>query len=74
MKRATTTNTNSQSILLQPIQGTASSQPTSSRLLTLAVVHEDDVRSRAYLLYVERGYEPGHAAEDWLQAEAQLRT
>jgi hypothetical protein len=69
MKRATTTNTNSQSILPQPIQGTASSQ-----LLTLAVVHEDDVRSRAYLLYVERGYEPGHAAEDWLQAEAQLRT
>ena len=31
------------------------------------------IRQRAYELYLERGSEDGHAAEDWLRAEAEVR-
>ena len=31
------------------------------------------IRQRAYELYLERGGEDGHAAEDWLRAEAEVR-
>ena len=30
---------------------------------------EDQIRGRAYELYVERGSQPGDAVGDWLQAE-----
>jgi Protein of unknown function (DUF2934) len=33
---------------------------------------EQAIRQRAYELYIERGRVPGHALEDWLQAEAEL--
>lgn len=33
---------------------------------------EDRVRVRAYELYEQRGKAPGHAVDDWLQAEAEL--
>jgi len=32
----------------------------------------DQIRVRAYELYLERGREPGHETEDWLRAEAEL--
>jgi hypothetical protein len=32
-----------------------------------------DIAARAYELYVERGRESGHAHEDWLRAERELR-
>jgi Protein of unknown function (DUF2934) len=31
-----------------------------------------DIQVRAYELYEQRGKEPGHELEDWLQAEAEL--
>ncbi len=31
------------------------------------------IRQRAYELYLERGGEDGHAGEDWLRAEAEVR-
>lgn len=31
-----------------------------------------DIRRRAYEIYLERGAEPGHELEDWLQAEREL--
>ena len=31
------------------------------------------IRQRAYELYLERGGEDGHAAEDWLRAEVEVR-
>lgn len=34
---------------------------------------EDEVRSLAYLLAERRGFEPGHDAEDWLEAEREVR-
>lgn len=33
---------------------------------------ENDIRYRAYALYVERGREDGHDLDDWLNAETQL--
>jgi hypothetical protein len=36
-------------------------------------VSEDDVRFRAYELYLQRGATPGDDVGDWLQAERELR-
>jgi hypothetical protein len=33
---------------------------------------ENIIRTRAYQLYVERGYEDGHDREDWLRAEGEI--
>jgi Protein of unknown function (DUF2934) len=33
---------------------------------------EEQIRFRAYELYVQRGNEAGHETEDWLAAEAEL--
>jgi hypothetical protein len=33
---------------------------------------EQEVRRRAYEIYLERGEEPGRDLEDWLQAEREL--
>jgi hypothetical protein len=34
----------------------------------------DEIRSRAYEIYRERGSLPGREVEDWLQAERELET
>jgi hypothetical protein len=34
---------------------------------------EDDIRMRAYQLYLERGRAPGRDFDDWLSAERELR-
>jgi len=34
---------------------------------------EEQIRQHAYRLYEERGYEEGHAVEDWLRAERDVR-
>jgi Protein of unknown function (DUF2934) len=33
---------------------------------------EQAIRQRAYELYITRAMAPGHALDDWLQAEAEL--
>lgn len=33
---------------------------------------EQAIRQRAYELFVKRGGTPGHALDDWLEAEAEL--
>ena len=33
----------------------------------------DEIAERAFEIYLARGGEPGHEAEDWLQAERELR-
>jgi len=39
----------------------------------VAVVNVDEkIRSRAYQLFEQRGYQHGHDLDDWLQAEAEL--
>ena len=32
----------------------------------------EEIRIRAYEIYMERGGQPGHDLEDWLQAEQEL--
>jgi hypothetical protein len=46
----------------------ATQKPESNR----TIVTEDDVRLRAYQLYLERGDTPGDDLADWLQAEREL--
>jgi hypothetical protein len=31
-----------------------------------------EIAARAYQLYLERGFQPGHDLDDWLQAEYEL--
>lgn len=33
---------------------------------------EEQIRARAYQIHLERGREPGHEQDDWLQAEYEL--
>ena len=35
---------------------------------------EQEIRRRAYEIYLERGAHPGRELEDWLQAEHELKT
>jgi len=34
--------------------------------------NHDEIRRRAYDIYLERGGAPGHELEDWLQAESEI--
>jgi hypothetical protein len=34
--------------------------------------HEEEIRRRAYEIYLERGEQPGRELGDWLQAEREL--
>lgn len=46
--------------------------PPSSRIAETEVDTFEEISSRAYELYVERGRENGHDLEDWLQAETEV--
>ena len=35
---------------------------------------EQEIRNRAYEIYLQRGAQPGYELEDWLQAERELST
>ena len=34
--------------------------------------NEQEIRRRAYEIYLERGAQPGHELEDWLRAQREL--
>jgi hypothetical protein len=34
--------------------------------------HEEEIKRRAYEIYLERGEQPGRELDDWLQAEREL--
>ena len=44
----------------------------SKRLLQST--HEQEIRNRAYEIYLQRGAESGYEVEDWLQAEREVTT
>ena len=47
---------------------------TSHGKIVLRVVErEDEIRTRAYELYLARGAQPGGELEDWLRAESELK-
>ena len=39
---------------------------------SLASSNEQEIRTRAYEIYLQRGGQPGYELEDWLQAEREL--
>jgi hypothetical protein len=40
----------------------------------LQSTREQEIRDRAYEIYLQRGAQPGYEVEDWLQAERELTT
>jgi hypothetical protein len=40
----------------------------------LPATREQEIRNRAYEIYLQRGAEPGCDVEDWLRAERELTT
>ena len=57
--------------------GSAELQATSTQADTRETplgnaARDDEIRRRAYEIYLERGAEPGREMEDWLQAEGEL--
>ena len=53
-------------------------QATSTQVATREVsvvnsTREEEIRRRAYEIYLERGEQPGRELDDWLQAERELK-
>jgi hypothetical protein len=58
-------------------QGSTEPQATSVRAKTGEAsvanpAREEEIRRRAYEIYLERGEQPGRELDDWLQAESEL--
>ena len=59
---------------MKPFFGTANSDRKEVAVIPpMNSGSEENIRCRAYELYEQRAREDGHAVEDWLQAEAELR-
>jgi hypothetical protein len=59
------------------IGSTGPAQPDAAveeRARLLQLTREQEIRNRAYEIYLQRGAQPGHEVEDWLQAERELTT
>jgi DUF2934 family protein len=57
--------------------GTDSTQPDTAveeRERLLHSTGEQEIRDRAYEIYLQRGAQPGYELDDWLQAERELST
>lgn len=60
------------SVLLEPLPSilpAAQAEPKPQRREPT----DQEIRERAYQIYLERGCEPGHHLDDWIQAERELR-
>jgi hypothetical protein len=57
-----------------PVATMPSPKPVEVRKTKPLVNLEEQIRVRAYQLYEERGYTPGHQEEDWLVAEREILT
>jgi hypothetical protein len=57
-------NVESQATLAPKEEAVSASAADSPRL--------EEIRIRAYEIYIERGGQPGHDLDDWLQAEREL--
>ena len=59
------------------IRSTDSAQPGTAVKERERLLHstgEQEIRNRAYEIYLQRGAQPGNEVEDWLQAERELST
>lgn len=48
--------------------------PTEEREGLQRPSREQEIRNRAYEIYLQRGEQSGHELEDWLQAEGEFTT
>jgi hypothetical protein len=64
----------SKSNVRQSVESEAASAPQAEALNTSAAdsARLDEIRLRAYEIFMERGGQHGHDVEDWLQAEREL--
>ena len=53
-------------------QATSASQGEAVNTSAADSPPREEIRIRAYEIYMERGGEPGHDLDDWLQAEREL--
>ena len=51
-----------------------STQPETREVSTANSTRDQEIRLRAYEIYLERGEQPGRDVDDWLQAERELET
>ncbi len=56
---------------IQESQGT-STQAETRQVQVDNATHVEEIRRRAYEIYLERGEQPGRDLDDWLQAEREL--
>jgi len=56
---------------IQESQGT-STQAEPRQVQVDNATHVEEIRRRAYEIYLERGEQPGRDLDDWLQAEREL--
>ena len=49
-------------------------QPRSQNVSGNHALNHEDIRRRAFEIYLERGGLPGRELEDWLQAESELKS
>ena len=59
---------------ISSIDSTQPGAPVEERERLLRSTGEQAIRDRAYETYLQRGAQPGHELEDWLQAERELTT
>jgi len=52
---------------------TASTQVAAEDVSVGSAARSEEIRLRAYEIYLERGERPGFESDDWLQAERELR-
>jgi len=50
----------------------SSTQAETEQVLVGNAAHYEEIRRRAYEIYLEHGEQPGQELEDWLQAEREL--
>ncbi len=56
----------------KPSKSTVANQQSTASAQVIQPSIEEQIRDRAYQLYLERGARDGHELEDWLDAEFEL--
>ena len=56
----------------QELHAISSQEAATGEAPVAARARDEEIRRRAYEIYVERGEEPGLELDDWLQAEREL--
>jgi len=60
-------------VLLEPLPAILPAVQTELKLAPVHEPTEEEIRVRAYQIYLHRGRQPGHEVEDWVRAENELR-